>query len=184
QVRKMQAVARHADPDGRLEMVDQLELRLGRRVGARAAPDGADPQVDRRARIEMRDRVYAQGKRDVRAVVRSRADQRPGALEDQHVVPHVLRRARIEQRPPGGAARAPVLDHASARLDAELVVEALRRDLPEVLLGEDRYLSPDLGIVEPLQVDLRHPFPEERPAYRALDGNALARALDALNVCR
>src|SRR2546426_4275410 len=88
QVRKMQSIARHADPDARLEVVDQLELRLGGRVGARAAPDGADPQVDRRARIEMRDRVNAQGKRDVRAVVRRRADQRPGALEDQRSEEH------------------------------------------------------------------------------------------------
>src|SRR2546427_6701278 len=39
-------------------------------------------------------------KRDVRTVVRRRADQRPGALEDQQVVLHVLRRARIEERPP------------------------------------------------------------------------------------
>src|SRR3989454_5209606 len=182
QVRKMQSIARHADPDGRLEVVDQLELRLGGRIGARAAPDGADAEVDRRARIEMRDRVNAQGKRDVRAVVRGRADQRPGALEDQQVVLHVLRRARVEERPPGGAAGAPVLDHTGARLDAELVVEALRRDLPQVFLAQDRYFSPDLWIIQPLQVELRHPFPEKRRAHCALDGNALAFMLDALDL--
>src|SRR5712691_3899709 len=178
----MQSIARHADPDGRLEVVDQLELRLGGRVGARTAPDGADAQVDRRARIEMRDRVNAQGKRDVRAVVRRRADERPGALEDQHVVLHVLRRARVEERPAGGAPRAPVLDHPGAWLDAELVVEALGRDLPQVLLGQDGYFSPDLGIVEPLKVELRHPFPEERRAHRALDGDALSYAMNSLDL--
>src|SRR5207253_7317090 len=94
----------------------------------------------------------------------------------------VLRRARIDERPPAGAARAPVLDPPGARLDAELVVEALRRDLPEVLLGEDRYLSPDLWIIQPLQVDLRHPFPEERRAHRALDGNALSHAMNSLDL--
>src|SRR5437016_532336 len=102
--------------------------------------------------------------------------------KDQHVVPHVLRRARIEERPPGGAAGAPVLDHPGARPDAELVVEALRRDLPQVFLGQDRYFSPDLWIIQPLQVDLRHPFPEERRAHCALDGNALSFGLNFQNM--
>jgi len=74
------------------------------------------------------------------------------------------------------------LDRLLARLDAELVVEALGRDLPQVLLGQDGYFSPDLGIVEPLQVELRHPFPEERRAHCALDRNALSYAMNSLDL--
>ena len=144
QVREVQAVARHAEPDRRLEVVDQLELRLRGRVGAGAAPHGADAVVDRGAGVEVRHRMHAEREGDVRAVVGGGADQRPGALEGAQAVLHVLGRARVEQRPAGGAARAPVLDHLGARLDAELVVEALGRDLPQLFLGEQRDLVPDV----------------------------------------
>jgi hypothetical protein len=50
------------------------------------------------------------------------------AREREQAVHHVLGRARVEERTAGGAARAPVLDHPRARLDAELVVEAIGRD--------------------------------------------------------
>ena len=120
--------AAHSSPcraDRGLEVVDELELDFGRRVGARAAPDGADAAVDRGARVEVRHRVHAEREGDVGAVVGGGADQRPGALEGEQAVLHVLGRARVEERPAGGAARAPVLDRLGARLDAELVVEAL-----------------------------------------------------------
>mgnify|MGYP003694284807 CR=1 FL=1 len=68
---EMQAVARHAEPDRRLEVVDQLELHLGRRVGAGAAPHGADAVVDGGAGVEVRHRVHAERKGDVRAVLRA-----------------------------------------------------------------------------------------------------------------
>src|SRR5216684_1567409 len=75
----MQPVARHAQPYGRLEVVNQLELDFGRRVVARAAPYRADAEVDRGARVQMRHRVHAERERDVRAVLRGGADQRPVA---------------------------------------------------------------------------------------------------------
>src|SRR5439155_2050802 len=143
---------------------------------------GADAEVDRRARVEMRDRMHAERKRDVRAVLRGGADQRPRALEGHEVRLHVLGRARIKQRPAGGAARAPVLDHPGARLDAELVVEALGRNLAQVLLGQHRNAPPDLWIIQPHEVDGRHaPLPERR-LQRAFDRDALALVLDTLDV--
>src|SRR5687768_2018721 len=158
-------------------MVDELELRLGRGVRARAAPDGADAAVDRRARIEMRHRMHAERKRDVRAVVGGGADQRPGTLEGEQAVHHVLGRARVEKRPAGGAARAPVLDHLGARLDAELVVEALGRDLAQLLLGEERDPVPDV-----FRVSRGNALLQEGRAPRALERDLLAFAVDALDL--
>ena len=118
--------------------------------------------------------MHAEREGDVRAIVGGRADQRPGALEGEQAVHHVLGRARVEQRPAGGAARAPVLDHLAARLDAELVVEALGRDLAQLFLGEQRDLVPDVfgfAVGNSLQ---------ERRLARALDRDLLALALNLL----
>ena len=49
-----------------------------------------------------------------------------------------------------------------ARLDAELLVEALGRDLAQLLLGKQRNPSPHVGIIEALEIELGHAFPEER----------------------
>src|SRR5687768_11546728 len=157
-------------------MVDELELRLGRGVRARAAPDGADAAVDRRARIEMRHRMHAERKRDVRAVVGGGADQRPGALEGEQGVHHVLGRARVEKRPAGGAAGAPVLDHLGARLDAELVVEALGRDLAQLFLCKKRNFPP--RVVEPIEIESGNSLAQEPGLHRALNRDPFALALD------
>src|SRR6185503_457610 len=154
-------------------VVDQLELHLGRRVGAGAAPHGADAVADRGSRVEVRHRVHAEREGDVRAVGGLRADQRPGALEGAQAVLHVLGRARVEERPAGGAARAPVLDHRAARLDAELLVEALRRNGTQLLLGERRDAVPDV-----LGLALWNPLPEEAGLARSLDGDLLALSLN------
>ncbi len=183
EVREMQAVARHADPDRRLEVVDQLELRLGGRIGPGAAPHRADAEVDRGARVEMRDRVHAERERDVRAIVGRGADQRPGALECEQVVRHVLGGARIEERAAGGAARAPVLDHLCPRRDAKLVVEARGWNLAQRLLGEHRDAAPDLGLVHAVEIDRRHAPPPELRLQRALDREAFSFTMDAINVC-
>jgi hypothetical protein len=52
-------------------------------------------------------------------------------------------------------------------------VEALRWDLPQLFLGEQRDLVPDV-----LGPALRNPFPQERRLPSALDGNLLALSLD------
>ena len=51
--------------------------------------------------------------------------------EARNAVFHVLGGARIEQRPAGDAAGAPVLDDLAARRDAEILVEMLGRDFPQ-----------------------------------------------------
>ena len=128
--------------------------------------------------------VDAQRKRNVGAVLRSGADQRPGALEGHDVGRHVLGRARIEQRPAGGAARAPVLDHLGARRDAELLVEPLRGNLAQRILRQHRDLAPFLRVIQPREIDRRHaPLPERR-LQRPLDRDALALALDPRDVGR
>jgi len=178
EVREMQPIARHAEPDGGLEVVDQLELHLGRRIGPGAGPHGADAAVDGGARIEMRDRMHAERKGNMRAIPGRRPDQRPRALESAQAPFRVLGRARVEERPARGAAGAPVLHRRAARLDAELVVEAFRRDLPQLLLGEQRNAAPDV-----LGVARRDPLLQERRLARARDFPPFA--LDALEVgCR
>ncbi len=129
--------------------------------------------VDRGAREEVRHRVHAEREGDVRAVVGAGADQREGALEGAQAVLHVLGRARIEERPPGRAARAPVLHHPGARLDAELLVEALRRDAAQLLLREERDAVPDV-----FRVPGRDSLLQKRRFARPLHGDALALALD------
>jgi hypothetical protein len=52
-------------------------------------------------------------------------------------------------------------------------VEALRRDLPQLFLGEQRDLVPDV-----LRPSLGNSFPQERRLPRPLDSDLLALALD------
>src|SRR5204863_8173894 len=111
-----------------------------------------------------------------------RAVKRPRALEGEEIVLHVLGRARIEGRPAGGAARAPVLDDLGARRDAELVVEALRWNLAQRFLRQHRNATPSLRLVHAAEVQARQaPLPERR-LHRALDGEALSLAVDAVYI--
>src|SRR5574342_1021583 len=119
----MQGVARHVEPDRGLQALDQLELdRRGRR-GPRARPVDADAARGRAAREGLPDWVDAEGKGNVGPV----AALRPGAVEAarERLQPdlHVAVAARIEERLPGDAARAPVLGDAVVARVAELAVE-------------------------------------------------------------
>src|SRR6202008_3546809 len=81
-----------------------------------------------------------------------------GALVDpretHHGVADVFVAARIEQRRNRRAAGAPELRDALIRLDAELVVEIAGRESAQHVLGEDRYLAPLAGVIEPVHVDV------------------------------
>jgi hypothetical protein len=136
------------------------------------------------ARIEMRDRVDAEREGDVDEIVRGRADDHEGPAETADAVFHVDRGARIEQRASGDPARAPIFHHLGARRDAELVVEPLRRNLPQHVLGEQRNLRPHRGVVEPVDIDAAEPVAKERRPARQLDGAPLALALDPLDLRR
>jgi hypothetical protein len=136
------------------------------------------------ARIEVRYRVDAEREGDVDEIVRGRADDREGAAETADAVFHVGRGARIEQRASGHAARAPIFHDLGARRDAELVVEPLRRNLPQRVLGEQRNLRPHLGLVEPVDIDAAEPLAKERRSPRQFDRAPLALALNPLDVRR
>src|SRR5205085_11126619 len=73
-------------------------------------------------------------------------------------------------------------DHLGARRDAELVVEARRRNLAQRLLGEHRDAPPDLQLVHTIQIERRHAAPPEIRVQRTLYRQALALAVDALDL--
>ena len=179
-------VARHAHPDGRPERRDQGELldRRQRRAGPR--PDRSHPHDLRRARPHMPHRMDAERRRDMRPVVLPAADPGgcEGAGEPDHVEQDVLECLRVEQRLSGAPPRTPVLADRLAADGAEILVEPLGRHRPELVLGEDRDLGPFLRVVEPGGVDPREARAPERGPPGAFDGDALAPALDALDLLR
>ena len=113
-----------------------------------------------------------------------RADDHERAPEARDAVFHVARRARIEQRTAGHAARPPVLDNGAARRDAELGLEALGRNLSQLILGEQRDLRPHLGIIQPVEIDALQTIAEERRTHRLRHRAPLASALDFRDVRR
>ena len=78
-----------------------------------------------------------------------------------------------------GSAGAPVFDHRSLRLDAELRREVLRCDLAQLFLGQQGNLRPHLRIVQAVDIDMVEPALVERRALGAFEGDAPALALDA-----
>jgi hypothetical protein len=66
----------------------------------------------------------------------------------------------------------------------KLVVEPLRRNLSQRVLGEQRNLRPHRGVVEPVDIDAGEPAAKERRPARQLDGAPLALALDPLDLRR
>src|SRR5215510_2356945 len=178
----MNPIARHAGPDRRLELADQLQLIQRGRVAAGAAPDRADAEILGRARIEVSHRMDAERERDMDEIVRGRADHDKGAAEAAYAVLHVVGGARVEQRAAGHAARAPIFDDLGAWRDAELVVKPLRRNLSQRVLGEERNLRPHVGVVEPVDIDAAQAVAKERRPARKLDGAPLALALNALDL--
>src|SRR5262249_8077608 len=90
----------------------------------------------------------------------------------------VLGRTWIEQGPPGGPARSPIFDHRSLRLDAELLMKILGRDLAQVFLGQQRDFRPYLRVIQPARVDPIQPALVERRLSGAFEGDALALALN------
>ena len=182
-VREVQRVARHRREDRRLQLADELELDRRRRGRARAGPGGGEALHLRRARRELADRVDAERKGDVHDVAGARADARPDAAEaDAEVVVEILGRARIEERLPGRAARAPQLARGADRRDAEVGVELAGGKLAQLVLGEDGDLRPLLGIVEPVEADAVDARREQLRPPRALDGEALPRAVDRVDL--
>ena len=174
----MNAVARHAGPDGRLEVADQFELGQRWCVAARAAPERPDAEILGGAGIEMSDRMNPERKRDMHQVFLGRPHDHEGATEAEDAVFHVERGARIKQRAAGDASRAPILDHLAARLDTELLVKLVRRDLPQFVLGEERNFRPNVRIVQSIEIDTGQPIAKERGAQCKFHGAPLARLLD------
>src|SRR5205823_6770157 len=92
---------------------------------------------------------------------------------------HVAEAARIEERLPGDATRAPVLADTVGRRNAELVVELVVRQRAQRVLVEDRDPAPLVRILEPVEIDRLQLRAPERRAPRLLDREALALGLDA-----
>src|SRR6185436_2172031 len=157
--------------------LDQLELQRRRGRSPRARPVDRDAARGGAARIDLPNRMDAERKGDVRALAASGAGAVEGARERLQAEFHVAEAARVEQRLAGDAARAPVLGDAVVLGVAKLAVELLVRQRTQRVLVENRDATPDLGIVELRQVQLRDSlFPEGR-ANRPLDRGALAFAL-------
>ena len=72
EVGEVQRVARHAEPDGRLQALDQLELQRRGRRGAGARPVHGDAARRGAARVDLPDRMDAERERDMRALRRAR----------------------------------------------------------------------------------------------------------------
>jgi len=60
-------------------------------------------------------------------------------------------------------------------------VKSIRRDLPQRVLGQQRYLRPNLGIVEPLGIDAGKSVAKEWRSTRLLEGVPLAGALNPVD---
>src|SRR6185436_1698710 len=176
----MQRVARHAEPDGRLQAPDQLQLqgRGGRRAGAR--PVDRDAARSGAARVDLADRVDAQREGDVGTLAAAGPGAVEGAREGLEANLDVSEAARVEERLAGDAARAPVLRDAVVARVAELAVELGVRQPAQRVLVEDGNLTPDLRIMQSLQIyPFGNPFLPERRLEGALDRGALALALEA-----
>src|SRR4051812_37569758 len=114
----------------------------------------------------------------MRGLARPAADAVIGPRERDQRVAHVLETARIEERRARRAARAPILLDPAFRRQAEIGVEGAVRHLPELLLGEDRYLAPFVGIVEPVRAYVVELARVEWRALCLLECEALALPLD------
>src|SRR6185436_19384096 len=182
EVGEVQRIARHAEPDGRAQTLDQLELQRRRGRGARARPVHRDAARGGATRVDLPDRMDAEREGDVRALAAPCTGAVEGARERLQAEFHVTEAARVEQRLAGDAARAPVLGDAVVRGVAELAVELLVRQRAQGVLIEDRDAAPDLGMVELRQVELRDALFPERRAHRPLDRGALAFALQLANL--
>jgi hypothetical protein len=115
----------------------------------------------------------------VRAVVLPRAGAVVGARKRLEAVLHVAKTARVEERLPCHAARAPVFLDAVGRLHAELVVELPVRERAQRVLVEDRDLAPVLRVLEAIEIDAAQPRLPERRLQRLLHRRALPLRLDA-----
>ena len=165
------------------------EIRASCWTDGSAAPDPPRPPHPhdlRRARPHVTHRMDAERGRDVRPVISPAGDPggREGAGETDHVVQDVLEGLGVEQRLSRAAAGTPVLADRLGADGAELLVEPLGGHRPELVLGEDRNLRPFLRVVELARVDPREARAPERRAPGALDGEALAPALDGLDFLR
>src|SRR5262245_15200675 len=116
----------------------------------------------------------------MRALAAPRASAVEGARERFQPDLDVLEAARVEQRLPGDAARAPVLGDAVVLGVAELAVELRVRHRAQHVLVENRDPAP--LVVEAIEVELRKPLLPERRAHGALDRRPLQPRLQAANL--
>ncbi len=124
EIGEMQREARHADEDGRLQRLDQPELRLGRHRIAGADPVHADIEPMRGARPDLAGRVNADRERHMHQVALADSDAGKRAAPGQQPVGDVVGGARIEHRLAGRAAGAPEFRDLGMRHRAELLHEA------------------------------------------------------------
>ena len=175
----MQREARHADEHRRLQRTDQVELRFrGHRV-AGADPVHADIEPVRGARPDLAGRMDADRERHMHEVAFADADAGKGAAPGEQARRSRRRRcadrkqvcrssrpsARIPRSPGGGTAQ-----NCCMKL---CVVEGAQD-----VLVEDRDGLPHLRIVEPVGVNVVELAAIPGQCLRALEGDALALALD------
>ena len=114
----------------------------------------------------------------MRQLARRRFGHAPGPAPRQHAVVDVGEGARIEDRLAGRAARTPVLGDVRVVDDAELVHELPVRPLAQDVLVQDRDLRPFLRLIQAVGIDAVQPGGIPFRPLRALEGRALAPALD------
>src|SRR5215813_3405033 len=176
----MQRIARHAEPDRRLQALNQVELQGGRRRGTRAGPVHSDAARGGAARVDLADRVDTHREGDVGTLAAAGAGAVEGTSERLEAHLDVKPAAGVKERLAGDPARAPVLGDAVVARVAELAVELGLRQPTQRVLVEDRNLTPDLGVVQSLKIHLSgKPLLPERRLEGALDRGALALALEA-----
>jgi hypothetical protein len=178
----VQPVAAHAQPDRRLQPLNEFELhrRWRRRAGTR--PIRRDAGARGRPRHQMADRVDAERKRHMGRVARPASGAFIDPRKARERVVDIGETARIKQRRAGRAAGTPIFGNAVVRLQAESIVELAIRQTAQHVLVEDRNLAPFLRPVEPVRVDVIQFTLVKRSPARLRDRMPLARPLDLLNV--
>jgi hypothetical protein len=122
--------------------------------------------------------MNAQGQRHVARVAFFETDALECAVEAEHAIAQIRIGARIEQRLAGDAARAPVFGDLIALREAEIREKLLRRQRPQLLLGQHGDLPPSGRVGHSLGIDALEPLLMERRAKRILDRSDLAFPLE------